>query len=185
MTRLRAGLLTLAALIGVTSQARATVFAPADLTQLVLAARAIVHGRIVDLRPQLADDRRRVDTLVTMAVSTYLKGDLGSDVTFRVPGGQIGRYRTIVLDAPQFAIGEEVVLLLSARGPSIPYVLALNQGVFRVVTDPVTGVRRVTPTPLFEEAAGWKPVVRGDPARQRLPLADFARQVQRILGAQP
>lgn len=183
--RLRAALLTLAGLIGVTSQARATVFAPADLTQLVLAARAIVHGRIVDLRPQLTDDHRRVDTLVTIAVSTYLKGDLGSDVTFRVPGGRIGRYRTIVLDAPHFAVGEEVVLLLSARGPSIPYVLGLDQGVFRVVTDPATGARRVTPAPLVEEATGWKPVVRGDPARQRLLLTEFTRQVQRILGAQP
>jgi hypothetical protein len=185
MTRWRAGLLTLTVLISGTSQARATVFAPADFTQLVLAARAIVHGRIIDLRPQLTDDHRRIDTLVTMAVSTYLKGDLGSTVTFRVPGGRIGRYRAIVLDAPHFSVGEEVVLLLSARGPSIPYVLGLNQGVFRVVTDPVTGARRVTPTPLVDEGADWKPVVRGDPARQSLLLTDFARQVQRIRGARP
>jgi hypothetical protein len=184
MVGLRAGSLALALFFSVTSQTHATVFAPADLTQLVLAARAIVHGRIVDLRPQLTDDHRRVDTLVTIDVATYLKGDLGSTVTFRVPGGELGRYRTVVLDAPHFGVGEEVVLLLSARGPSIPYVLGLTQGVFRVAPDPVTGERRVTPAPLVREGADWRPVVRGDPARQSPLLTDFARQVQSILGAQ-
>ena len=178
------GVLTLALLTSVTSRAHATVFAPADLTQHVLIARAIVYGRIVDQRPQLTDDHRRVDTLVTIQVATYLKGDLGSTVTFRVPGGKLGRYRTFVLDAPHFIPGEDVVLLLSARGPSIPYVLGLNQGVFRVVPDLVTGERRVTPTPLVGEGTDWTPVVRGDPARRSLLLTDFARQVQRILGAQ-
>lgn len=182
--KLRIGV-ALAIVITAAGQVRATVFAPADMSQLVRAARAIAHGRIIDVRPQLSDDHRHVDTLVTLRVATYLKGDLGPTVTFRVPGGQVGRYRTVVLDAPRFVPGDEVVLLLSARGPSIPYVLGLNQGVFRVMTDPATGDRQVTPSPLIGESADWKRVVRGDPARQPLPLTELARQVQRILGAQP
>jgi len=182
--KLRIGI-ALALVIGVTGHVRATVVAPADMSQLVRTARAIAHGRIIDVRPQLTDDHRHVDTLVTLQVATYLKGDLGPTVTFRVPGGQVGRYRTVVLDAPRFLPGEEVVLLLSARGPSIPYVLGLNQGVFRVLTNPTTGDRLVTPAPLFGESAEWKRVVRGDPAHHPLPLTELARQVQRILGAQP
>lgn len=180
--RLCVSVLTFAALIGTTSQAHATVFVPVELSQLVRASRAIVHGRIVDSHPQLTDDRRRVDTLVTLAVSTYLKGDLGPVVTFRVPGGELGRYRTVMLGAPRFQRGEEVVLVLSARGPSIPYVLGLTQGVFRVVADQVTGERRVTPAPLIGEGAEWQAVVRGDPAHQAPLLTEFARQVQRIVG---
>ena len=179
--KLRLSALTVAVLIGVTSQAHATVFAPANVAQLVLASRAIVHGWVVQLRPQLADDRRRVDTLVTLRVSTYLKGDLGPVVTFQVPGGELGRYRTVVLGAPRFQMGDEVVLLLSARGPSIPYVLGLSQGVFRVVADQITGERRVRPTPLIGEAAEWKAIVRGDPAHAAPLLTEFARQVQRIV----
>jgi len=90
----------------------------------------------------------------------------------------------VVLGAPRFQIGEEVVLLLSARGPSVPYVLGMSQGVFRVVPDQLTGERRVTPTPLISEGAEWKAVVRGDPAHEAPLLSEFARQVQRIVGAE-
>jgi hypothetical protein len=164
---------------------RATTYAPADFSELVLAARAIAHGRIIEVRPQLADGRRRVETLVTMQVATYLKGSLGQTVVFRVPGGQVGRYRTIVLDAPDFAAGDEVVLLLGARGPSVPYVLGLSQGVYRISGDPVSGERRVTPAPVQGEGTEWKRIVRGDPARRPMPLTDFARRVRSILGGQP
>jgi hypothetical protein len=164
------------------SPLRATTFAPADFSELVLAARAIAHGRIIDVRPQLADGRRRVETLVTLQVATYLKGSLGPTVVFRVPGGQVGRYRTIVLDAPQFSAGDEVVLLLGARGPSVPYVLGMSQGVYRISGDPVSGERRVTPAPLQGEGAEWKRVVRGDPARRPMLLTEFARTVQAVLG---
>ncbi len=144
------------------AQVHATVFAPAEWSEFVLAARAIVHGRIIDVRPRETGDGRRVETIVTMQVATYLKGDLGSRITFRVPGGRVGRYRTIVLGAPSFRAGEEVVLLLGARGPSIPYVVGMNQGVFRVVDDSATGDRHVAPVPMRGNGAEWTPVVRGD-----------------------
>jgi hypothetical protein len=163
---------------------RATVFLPSDLTDLVHAARAIAHGHILEVHAQASADRRRVDTLVTLQVVTYLKGNLGPSVTFRVPGGQVGRYRTVVLGAPTFTPGQEVVLLFGSRGPSVPYVLGLNQGVFRVVFDPATAARRIVPTPLVSEAAEWTRVVRGDPGHAPLLLSDFAGQVREILGSQ-
>lgn len=183
MPRSRREAVALALLVLGTAHVRATVVVPAELGELVLTARAIAHGRIVDVHPQVSDDRRHVDTLVTLQVATYLKGDLGPSVTFRVPGGQIGRYRTVVLDAPTFSPGEEVVLLFGSRGPSFPYVLGLNQGVFRVVLDPVTAARRIVPAPLLGEGAEWTRVVRGDPGHAPLLLTDFARQVQQIVAA--
>jgi hypothetical protein len=164
-------------------RAGATVYAPAEWSELVVAARAIAHGRIIDVRAQAAADRRRVETLVTLQVATYLKGHWGPTVTFRVPGGQIGRYRTVVPGAPRFAPGEEVVLLLGAQGPSIPHVLGLSQGVFRVYRDTQSGERRVTPVPVEGAGEEWTSVVRGDPSRGPLALTDFARGIQRILGA--
>jgi hypothetical protein len=171
------------ALVGA-SPIRATTYAPADFGDLVRAARAIVHGRIVEVRPQFTDGRQRVETLVTLQVATNLKGDLGRAVVFRVPGGQLGRFRTVVLGAPRFAPGEEVVLLLSARGPSVPYVLGLSQGVFRVIPDPVSAERRVVPTPIRGEGSEWKRVVRGDASRRPIPLTAFALSVQDILRGQ-
>ena len=177
-------LAALAAAVAAGPAARATVLVPAELGELVRESQAIVHGRVVDVTAVWADGRRRIDSLVTLEVDEYLKGDFGAQVTIRVPGGQIGRYRSVMVGAPSFAEGDEVVLLLGARGPSIPYVLGLSQGVFRVVEDPQTRARVVVPPPL---AAGVdvQAVKRGDGARRPLPLDRFTADVRALVAGGP
>lgn len=163
----------------VPSHTGATVLVPADFGELVREARIVVHGRVVRVQGVWADGRRRVDTLVTLEALEYFKGDFGPTVTFRVPGGEIGRYRSVVVGAPVFEPGDEVVLLLGARGPSVPYVLGLSQGVFRVVTRPATREKVVVPPPLV---AGVRAALvrRGDPARRPVALAQFGDEVRRL-----
>ena len=62
MRRIHGGAL-LVALVVLGPTARATTFAPADFSELVLAARAIAHGRVIDVQPQLSDGRRRASTV--------------------------------------------------------------------------------------------------------------------------
>lgn len=165
--------------------ARATVVVPADLSDLVHASRAIVHGRVVAVTATWADGRRRIDTLVTLEVEAYLKGDMGESVTFKVPGGQLGRYRSVMIGAPIFQEGDEVVLFLNAQGSSMPFVLGLSQGVFRVVTDRSTGDRLVIPPPLLS-GANAQPIRRGDPALKPLPIDRFGDQIRRLIaGGRP
>jgi hypothetical protein len=160
--------------------AHATVLLPADFKELVDGSRAILHATVVDVRPEWRDGRRYIDTLVTVEVAQYLKGDLGETVTFRVPGGVLGNYRSIVVGAPTFAEGDEVVLFLTARGPSVPYVFGLNQGVFRVVADSRTGGKVVTPPALLAAGAGQR-IVRGAAARRPVPLQTFGAQVRDVV----
>jgi hypothetical protein len=171
----------LAGALGLATSAHATVLVPADFVQLVREAQAVVHGRVARVAGVWADGRRRVDTVVTLDVIQYFKGDFGPTVTVRVPGGELGRYRSFVVGAPVFEPGDEVVLLLGARGPSVPYVLGLSQGVFRVVASPATGDKLVLPPPLV---AGAEPetVRRGDPSRRPLPLARFGEAVRQAAG---
>jgi len=172
------GLMLLAA-----DQVRATVFTPAEFSELVAAARAIAHGQIVSVQARASDDRARIETLVTLQVATYLKGDLGQEVTFVVPGGTLGRYRSVIVGAPRFLEGEEVVLFLGARGPSVPYVLRLGQGVLRVVRDPGTGERMVTPAPPAAQSQEWQPVVRGSAANGPMALTELAARVRTLIEA--
>ena len=58
--------------------------------------------------PTGAEASRRSCQLETEA---YLKGSLGETVQFRVPGGSLGRFRNIVVGAPQFTIGQRVIRL--------------------------------------------------------------------------
>jgi hypothetical protein len=162
------------------SPAAATVYVPVDFREMVTASQAIVHGRVVDVRSEVTRDRTRVVSYVTLEAAEHLKGSFGSAVTFSVPGGQVGRYRRIIVGAPQFERGDEVVVFLSARGPSIPYLFGLSQGVYRVVRG-ADGRALVTPPAIMARGTGTERVVRGDPARRPLPLTSFAREVRNIV----
>lgn len=160
----------------------ATVILPIEFRELVTIAPVIVHGQVVDVRADWADGRRSVETFVTIAVSEYLKGDLGERMTVRVPGGQLGRYRTIFVGAPEFREGDEVVLFLKHSGPSFPYIIGLSQGAFRVVPEAGTGRRMVT-TPIVMGRGGDEPerIVRGDVTRKPLSIDAFRDAVRQVL----
>jgi hypothetical protein len=154
----------------------AMVVVPAEFSEMVTASELVVHGRVVGVRPQVVGDRRTVETVITIAVLDALKGEPGETVYFRVPGGQVGRYRRVMVGAPEFVSGEEVVLFLKGRPPIVPLPFGLSQGVYRVVRD-VDGRSLVTP-PAVSDAPGR--VVRGDPSRRPLELSAFTRQVRAI-----
>jgi hypothetical protein len=162
-------------------RAAATVYVPADFREMVTLSQFIVHGRVVDVRSDPTPDRRSIVTHVTVAIADALKGNLREEVTFRVPGGQVGRYRRIIVGAPQFERGDEVVLFLSARGPSIPYVFGLSQGVYRISR--ASGRAVVLPPAVMARGADAERVVRGDPARRALALEDFARDVRTVIAS--
>jgi hypothetical protein len=162
--------------------ARATVLIPADLGALARDARTIARGRVVAVQGRWTDDRRTIETIVTLEAEEYLKGALGPELQFRVPGGIFGRYRNIVVGAPQFVVGQRTIVFLGARGPSVPYVLGLSQGVFRI-SAASDGSPVVTPPPVLPTPLG--PIVRGSVSRQPAPLAGFERDVRALVaGAQ-
>jgi hypothetical protein len=168
--------------IAVARSAYATVVIGADLGELARDARAIARGRVVAVDAQWTPGRRTIETLVTLEVESYLKGALGETVQFRVPGGILGRFRSIVVGAPEFAVEDRVVVFLGARGPSVPYVLGFSQGVFRVVRSGDGSTWLVTPPAILPSAAGSVAIVRGDPSRRALPLSDFEQRVRALVG---
>ena len=168
----------LALLLALGAAARATVLVPADLGELASDARAIARGRVVAVDARWTDDRRTIETIVTLDVESYLKGELGSEVRFSVPGGTLGRYRNIVVGAPQFAIGQRAIVFLGARGPSVPYLVGFSQGVFRIVAA-ADGSPVVMPPPVMPTVSG--PIVRGSAARQPAPRAAFERDLRALV----
>jgi hypothetical protein len=160
---------------------RATVIVPAEFREIVNGADIIAYGRVIETAAEWSDDRKRIDTLVTFQVGTYLKGGPGETLTFQVPGGQVGRYRNVMVGAPQFVAGEEAVVFLNRRAGDRPIVFGLNQGVFRVRFDDQTRRRIVTPPALMARSEGAETVVRGAAQRRALPLETFGAQVQTVL----
>jgi hypothetical protein len=157
---------------------RATVLVPAEFREVVNGADIIAYGRVVETRVEWSDDRKRVDTLVTLQVGTYLKGGPGETLTFRVPGGQVGRYINVTVGAPQFTAGEEAVVFLNVRGTELPFIFGLNQGLFRVRLDAQSN-RRMVSMPLLSRGEAPESVVRG--SRAPIALETFGAQVRAVL----
>jgi len=167
-------------MIGATSLS-AMVVVPVEFSAMVTTSDLVVHGRVVATRAQVVGDRRTIETVVTLAVVDAIKGQPGETVFFRVPGGQVGRYRRFMVGAPEFTSGDEVVLFLKGRPPGVPFPFGLSQGVYRVIRD--AGGRSLVTPPVVSEAAGR--VVRGDVSRRPVELSAFTRNVRAIAERQP
>ena len=124
--------------------------------------------------------RRTIESLVTVQVVESIKGAPGTTAYFKLPGGQVGRYRRVMVGVPQFSRGDEVVLFLKGSAPAVPMPFGLTQGVYRV-TRGATGQATVMPT----VNVGTTRVVRGDPSRRPLDLAAFTNLVRSIAGSRP
>ncbi len=166
---------TIVMMLAVLGRAEAVLVIPMTFEQLVDEAAAVVYARVANVRGQWTNDRRSIDSVITVEPLRYLKGDLGQTIALRLPGGEVGGMINVLPGAPVLREGELVVLFLKVQGPAMPTTLGLGQGVFRLVRDARTGVMLVTPPPLKESATGR--VIRGAAARRTLTLDEFADSV--------
>ena len=157
----------------------ATTLVPADFAQMARESELIVRGTVVSVQSQMAGPRQTIESLITLSVADTMKGTAGAQTIFRIPGGRVGRYRRVMVGAPEFRAGDEVIVFLKGRAPAIAMPYGLSQGVYRVARRADAAVV----TPAVATAAGR--VVRGDPSRRPLDPEAFARQVQEALTGAP
>lgn len=161
----------------------ATVLVPAEFREIVAGSETIAYTRVVDVRPEWAEGRRQINTIVTADVIASYKGETVRTLSFRVPGGQIGRYRSITIGAPVFSRGDEAVLFLQNGDGDVAHVFGLNQGVFRVRVDQRSGRRIVVRPALMASGDGPERVVRGAASRRAVDLDAFGAQVRAAMAA--
>jgi hypothetical protein len=105
---------------------RATVLLPAEFREIVAGSQIIVYGRIAEVRPEWSEDRRRIDTIVTVEAGSYLKGGPGSTVTFRVPGVRVDARTGRRLVIPPVLMAQDDEPHAVARGDRSRRQLALD-----------------------------------------------------------
>ena len=168
-------LISLLAILSIT--ANATTVAPLSFEQLVNESAAVVYGQVVDVRSQWTDDRRFIESVVSIEIFKGMKGGAPEALEFTVPGGQVGRYLNIIPGAPVFARGDRAVFFLTGRGPRLPVTTGVGQGVYRVQRDALSGELLVMPPTL--ETAGR--ITRGDVRRKPTSLASFEASVRDVI----
>jgi hypothetical protein len=172
----RSVIAALIAALAATPAAAVTV-APLSFEQLIHASSAVVYGRVTSVRAQWSEDRRHVESVVTVEVLKGLKGSAPEAMSFTVPGGQLGRYVNLIPGAPSFSEGDLAVVFLMARGPRLPVTTGFTQGIYRVRRGQA-GELLVQPP-----AVTTGRIVRGDVNRKPVPLAAFESSVRAIASA--
>jgi hypothetical protein len=156
---------------------RATITIPTDLPDVVSSATLIVRGRVVDTRSFAEIANGPVMTAVTITADEVLKGTAGTSVTFRVHGGEIGRYRYTVIGSPTFVAGEQAYFFLKRTTAGALWPVGMSAGVYRVtgmVNAPL--VAGVTATPGAN-------IQRGDVRRKPMAPGEFASLVRMLMSS--
>jgi len=168
--------------VAVGPPAAATIVVSLDLAQLVQGADTVAYGRVVDVFTVRVDGRYS-ETLVTLAPSALLKGQASGDIVFRVPGGEMGRYRTVVVGAPVLHVNDEVVVFLAGQPPRVPHVVGFSQGVLPIMRDEAR--RPIVLAPPVADRLGGQRVVRGGAPTRVMMLSAFADDVRAMVEGRP
>jgi hypothetical protein len=171
-----------AILVAASRPASATIVVSLDLAQLVQSADIVACGRVVDVSVVRMEGRYS-DTIVTLAPSALLKGEVDGDIVFRVPGGETGRYRTVVVGAPVLRVNDELVVFLAGQPPRIPHVVGFSQGVLPIMRDDAR--RPIVLAPPVAEGLGGQRVVRGGAPTRVMMLSTFADDVRAMVEGRP
>jgi len=158
----------------------ASLVVSAEFREVVTEAALVVRGVVTDVRA--VDARGRgVESMVTMAVESVVKGDSGVFVTLRVPGGELGRRRFVMVGAPRFAMGDRAVLFLKRDPEGWWRPIGLSQGVYRVRADGRSGLP-VVPSPILSRVKAVPGRTAGADARRgTIPVQEFESLVRLVL----
>jgi hypothetical protein len=122
-----------AAALAAAAPALGSLSVPATVEELARGSEAVVRGHVVSLAGHPSADGRRISTSVEVETTSVWRGTAPARVTVVVPGGTTGRLAQRVAGAPQFTVGEEVVVFLGQIGKAQAYrVTGLAQGKFAV-----------------------------------------------------
>lgn len=150
-----------------------SVVVPMSLDELARDAGTIVDAQVIAVH--VTTDTGRLERVVSLRVIERWKGPADDVLHVRVPGGTLGRTRTLVTGVPVLGEGDRFVLFLDRTPGGAHRVLGLHQGAWRVSASPRDGVLSVAPAPVGETSAGI--VRRGDGTRRSRRLEVFRHEV--------
>lgn len=161
----------------------ATITTPTDLPDVVSTATLIVRGRVVDTRSFAEVANGPVMTAVTITNDELLKGSAGATVTFLVHGGELGRYRYMVVGSPTFRVGEQAYFFLKRTSAGVLWPVGMSAGVYRM-SMASTGAGSVNaPVIAGVTATPGANVQRGDVRRKPMASGEFTSLVRMLMSS--
>lgn len=184
LTIRRTALLCLCLVISFLSVRATSVIVPSD-DEMVIGARAIVRGAVTSINSGYDSQRNAVFTYVTLRVYEVLKGQVAptssGEITLKQPGGVAGDRGTMIFGAPEFTVGENVLLFLDTWPDGSLRVYQWFLGKFTVGANQASGKQMV-----MRQAAGRNVDIIGrssaGPSTDQMDLTAYIQMVRsRIL----
>jgi hypothetical protein len=158
-----------------------TVRIPQD-EDLIVGARAIIRGRVLNVAS--AFDGDRVFTYTTIRVQEVLKGQISERrIVIKEQGGQVGSRGSIIWGTPQFVPDQNVLLYLTTRADGSLRVHEMFLGKFDIVYDPATGKQIVTRAAIDENVTVMKSQTNYSLVTERMELTDYKAMVRSKVSA--
>src|SRR2546421_4831988 len=118
-----------------------TVVRPLD-DDMVVSARAIITGKVLQIESAIDERQDRIYTYITIRVTEVIKGQISERrIILKEFGGVVGDRVSVVYGNPQFQRGEKVLLYLGTHNDGSLRTYQLFLGKFSIVTDEATGKR--------------------------------------------
>ena len=104
---------------------------PADVEALTLSSDAVLHGRVVGIRPRSPSGGGLIFTEVSVLPIDWWKGPTSfAPISVRLEGGQLGDIGQTVAGTPVLTPGDEVVLFLHRLATGLYNVERFGMGKF-------------------------------------------------------
>lgn len=165
--------------------------------ELALESNSILYGKCTRMESAWTEDKSMILTEVTVVPEYYLKGNLGSEVTITVPGGQVGDIIYEVSEMPAFQKGEEVFAFIWQHPSGLNLITGGSQGKLKVHVDAKTGRKTIqgkqfgkytlkeltpkTPDTDKEATKAAKAPALPQTRSERISLDDFTKEIEGYL----
>lgn len=135
----------LAAALGEAATLPATTVDAPSFDELVAGAEIVFEGRVSkrDSRWVGKDETRRIKTFYSLRVDEVLKGEVASPYVLEVLGGTVGETTLKVEGAPEFSVGDQVILFVTDNGTQFVPLVGIMHGHYKFDRDPATQRERV------------------------------------------
>ena len=114
------------------------------LEELTRNSEVVAVGKVTEMKGEWDQNKTRIVTRVTVAVSEYLKGDAGAVMTITAPGGEVDGVGEWYSHAPRFKTEEQIVVFAEKDKKGSYRVAGGEQGKLDIKKDAKTSTERVS-----------------------------------------
>jgi len=179
---LKALILSVCLLWSAQSAVATTVIRPLD-DDMIVGARAIVTGKVLQIETAIDQRQDRIYTYITVRVSEVIKGQITDrKIILKEPGGVVGDRFSVIYGSANFKLGEKVLLYLGTWNDGSLRTYQLFLGKFAIVKDEATG-SQVVARDLGGESVTMLPGGQQGESTDRMELSSYTDMVRTRLAA--